>query len=133
MYGVYATMTTWLELIQDCMDSDNDSFDNVVELHIDTWDLETEIVKVLEDSDFTIPIHRKLNRKKLKFTTQLDTNKYLLEEFDNGYGTSEGYPFTLWTKTHVYFPVVYDGSEWVESVPRNPPDTPEPKEHVGGE
>ena len=41
-------------------------------------------------------------------------------DFDCGYGWPEGKPFTLWTDNRVYFPVVYDGSEWVSSVPRNP-------------
>lgn len=52
-------------------------------------------------------------------------------EFSADYGTSEGKPFTAWTKNYVYFPAVYDGSEWVESVPRNPCDVV--KEHVGGQ
>jgi hypothetical protein len=52
-------------------------------------------------------------------------------EFDNGYGGSEGVPFTLWTEKRVYFPVVYDGAEWVASVPREP--SGEKTEHVGGE
>lgn len=43
-------------------------------------------------------------------------------EFDDGYGGAEGEPFTMWTLFRVYFPVVYDGSEWVGSVPRNPCD-----------
>lgn len=51
--------------------------------------------------------------------------------FDCGFGGSRGIPFTLWTKTWVYFPVVYDGSEWVRSVSRNPDGIP--TEHVGGE
>jgi hypothetical protein len=33
-------------------------------------------------------------------------------EFDEGYGGSEGEPFTAWTENYVIFPVVYDGSEW---------------------
>lgn len=52
------------------------------------------------------------------------------KEFDNGYGGTEGEPFTAWSDSRVYFPVVYDGSEWVESAPRNPCD--EVMEHVGG-
>ena len=52
-------------------------------------------------------------------------------EFYDGYGFVEGEPFTLWTKNRVYFPIVYDGSEWVGSVPRNPCD--EATEHLGGE
>lgn len=44
----------------------------------------------------------------------------MTRKFDAGYGTSEGCPFTVWTKTRVYFPIVYDGAEWVGSVARNP-------------
>lgn len=48
------------------------------------------------------------------------TDDELDEKFDGGFGGSEGKPFTAWTKDFVYFPVVYDGAEWVGSVPRNP-------------
>lgn len=41
-------------------------------------------------------------------------------EFDAGFGTSEGKPFTIWTASRVYFPTEYDGAEGVRSVPRNP-------------
>ena len=51
--------------------------------------------------------------------------------FGNGFGGSEGKPFTCWTKARVYFPVVYDGAEWVGSVPRNPCD--EASSHWGGQ
>lgn len=51
-------------------------------------------------------------------------------EFDDGYGGTEGPAFTLWTKDNVYFPVCYDGAEWVCSVPRNPCDVA--STHVGG-
>jgi len=56
--------------------------------------------------------------------TQLDTS------FDDGWGSEEGCPFTVWTKTRVYFPACYDGSEWVASVARNPDG--KPTGHVGG-
>ena len=52
-------------------------------------------------------------------------------KFYDGYGSSEGEPFTLWTKDRVYFPGVYDGAEWVSSVPRNPCD--EATSHIGGQ
>lgn len=52
-------------------------------------------------------------------------------EFDDGYGGSEGKPFTIWTHDRVYFPAVYDGAEWVGSVPRHPCD--EATGHVGGQ
>jgi hypothetical protein len=51
--------------------------------------------------------------------------------FNTSYGCQEGCAFTLWTAKRVYFPVVYDGSEWAGSAPRNPCD--EATEHVGGE
>ncbi len=59
------------------------------------------------------------------------TEEELLKEFYCGYGGSEGVPFTLWTTNRVYFPAVYDGAEWVESVSRNPDG--KPTSHIGGE
>jgi hypothetical protein len=45
----------------------------------------------------------------------------LIREFDaDSSGSTGGWPFTLWTKNRVYFPIEYDGSEGVTSVPRNP-------------
>lgn len=52
------------------------------------------------------------------------------ERFDSGYGVEEGRPFTAWTATRVYFPVCYDGAEWVSSAPRDP--CSEAMTHVGG-
>lgn len=59
------------------------------------------------------------------------TDAELDAEFDEGFGCSEGMPFTAWTTHRVYFPAVYDGSEWVASVARNPDGVPTC--HVGGE
>lgn len=53
-------------------------------------------------------------------------------EFCDGYGGSEGHKFLAWDKEYVYFPCTYDGSEWVERVPRNPVDNGGIC-HVGGE
>lgn len=52
-------------------------------------------------------------------------------DFDDGYGCSEGPEFLAWDRIYVYFPVVYDGSEWVGRAPRDPRSTGQP--HVGGE
>lgn len=46
-----------------------------------------------------------------KMVTTL-TKDGLNREFDDGFGGSEGEPFTAWGEKYVYFPVVYDGSEW---------------------
>lgn len=52
-------------------------------------------------------------------------------EFDGGWGSSNGPAVLAWTESHVYFPVVYDGAEWIASAPRNP--VPEGQRHVGGQ
>ena len=58
------------------------------------------------------------------------THAEMQKEFDDGYGSSEGRPFTLWTKNRVYFPAIYNALEWVASAPRNPCD--EKTSHIGG-
>jgi hypothetical protein len=58
------------------------------------------------------------------------TDAVLDRPFYDGYGSQEGAAFTLWTDKRVYFPVMYDGSEWAASVPRNP--NAEATAHVGG-
>lgn len=51
-------------------------------------------------------------------------------KFNSGYGRNEGKPFTVWTAKTVYFPINYDGAEWVGSVSRHPDG--KPTEHQGG-
>jgi hypothetical protein len=51
-------------------------------------------------------------------------------EFSDDWGCIEGSPFTVWTRERVYFPVCYDGSEWISWVSRNPDG--KPTNHVGG-
>ncbi len=63
-------------------------------------------------------------------TTSPKDHKWLDYYFDDDFGSIEGEPFTIWTKNKVYFPVCYDGSEWVGSVSRNPDD--KPTDHIGG-
>ena len=48
------------------------------------------------------------------------TDKEMTKKFDSGFGGRKGIPFTVWTKNSVYFPVVYDGAEWVGRVSRHP-------------
>jgi len=54
----------------------------------------------------------------------------LLVQYDSGYGSTNGPAFTAWREKRVYFPAQYDGSEWVDSVPRNP--CAQVTQHVGG-
>ena len=58
------------------------------------------------------------------------TEKQLDAKFDDGYGSTEGDKFTAWGKNWVYFPICYDGQEWVGHAPRNPCETA--MEHQGG-
>lgn len=51
-------------------------------------------------------------------------------EFDDGWGSANGPSVLAWTECHVYFPVCYDGAEWMASAPRNP--QPDGQWHVGG-
>ena len=107
-------MTTWRKEIQDAMDKNKDSFDNFVECCItDDVGSKKEFGRYSNDGILTISLD------------------WLDIEFYDGYGTSEGLPFVLWTEKYVYFPCVYDGSEWVESVPRSPTATK--VEHFGGQ
>ena len=49
------------------------------------------------------------------------TEEEMTREFDGeSYGLNSGGSFTAWTTNYVYFPATYDGTEWVESVPRDP-------------
>ena len=64
-----------------------------------------------------------------QLTIKIDPGE-LDREFDMGFGHEEGNPFTAWSKNWVYFPICYDGSEWVGSVPRNPCDIK--MRHQGG-
>ena len=51
-------------------------------------------------------------------------------EFDDGYGGTNGRPFTAWSKRYVYFPACYDGAEWIAYVSRKIDN--KPTEHIGG-
>ena len=78
-------------------------------------------------------ITEELKSKGEKFTDLVSntlTDVELDTKFDSGYGGTEGLPFTAWTENRVYFPICYDGAEWVGSAPRNP--SPEKCEHQGG-
>jgi len=43
-------------------------------------------------------------------------------EYDPGYGGEDCHAITAWTPTRVIFCGCYDGSTWLQSVPRNPTD-----------
>lgn len=58
------------------------------------------------------------------------TEEELDVEFDAGYGSPNGGNFTAWGDRFVYFPVCYDGKEWVAWVPRHP--CPIKMHHQGG-
>jgi hypothetical protein len=102
-------MTTWRELIEEAMELHHESFFDVVNMCA-----ETNGHYVEKNQTFSGVTH----------DTWLD---FL---FNSGYGGANGAFFTVWTENRVYFPVGYDGAEWVTSVPRNP--NGEATRHVGG-
>lgn len=61
----------------------------------------------------------------------LSFNDLLNQRFDDGYGGVEGADFVLITTEWVYFPICYDGAEWIGRVPRIPNETFKPG-HFGG-
>lgn len=103
-------MTTWRELITIELKYHNDSFEKCQEC---VWGMAK-----------ALPFEDEITTKSATFDEFLD------REFDGGYGLPEGEPFTLWTETRVYFPVVYDGAESVRSVPIH--QTGEVTNHIGG-
>jgi len=74
---------------------------------------------------------RKENLQSKLFASVEEAKHLLVYNFDRGYGGSEGPHFTAWSEKRVYFPGVYDGAEWIDSVPRHPCD--EATKHIGGE
>ena len=54
------------------------------------------------------------------------SDEELRELFDASYGSIEGQRFTAWSEKYVYFPLVYEGSEWAGRAPRNPCDESTP-------
>lgn len=77
-------------------------------------------------------IEKSVKEKDDKLVSCTLTEDEAVEEFDDGFGGHEGKPFTAWGEKYVYFPVVYDGAEWVGFAPRFPEDG-ETTEHQGGE
>ncbi len=66
-----------------------------------------------------------LHEELIKHNDKLIANTLTTEQMDikfmDGFGSyAEVISFTAWSETRVYFPAVYDGSYWVDSVPRNP-------------
>lgn len=49
-----------------------------------------------------------------------DGLKKLDEEYYNGYGGADCYPFCAWTKSRVFFVSEYDGATGLSFVPRHP-------------
>src|SRR5205814_17400 len=53
-------------------------------------------------------------------------------EFYAGFGGVSGAPVLCFSERYVYVKVVYDGSEWIEAVPRHPEYVKNPLPELGG-
>ena len=52
-------------------------------------------------------------------------------DYDTGYGGSDCHAVTVWTAERVFVVGVYDGSTWIQGIPRNP--QPHDPSMIGGE
>jgi len=60
-----------------------------------------------------------------------DRMRTLLDyEYESGYGSEDCHAVTAWSENWTLFVACYDGSTWVERIPRNP--TNHTPEYVGG-
>jgi len=75
---------------------------------MDTW--AEKLKEELEDLPGEDIIHCTLSEEELN------------TPFDSGFGGTEGKSFTAWSENWVFFPICYDGAEWVGRAPRNPCD-----------
>lgn len=107
-------------MILEEMEKYGDSMDDATVLYIedvdkrDRWHGQTDEYYTVRGSNL-IPNDRRLN-----------------QGFDSGYGVAKGAKFSLYTTHRVYFPVIYDGLEWVGSIALDPSEGTA-VEHFGGE
>jgi hypothetical protein len=83
------------------------------------WRTELEQMLLDNEDELEVLVVKSENRPMRPIAVPIDYGVFD-REFDGGYGGSEGCSFTAWGGKYVYFPAVYDGSEWIECVPRNP-------------
>jgi len=65
-----------------------------------------------------VPLYN--DQLKGKLLSWEEAEKWLNYEYDSGYGAPSCNAIYVWTKTRVLFVVQYEGSTWIEEVPRNP-------------
>ena len=109
---------TWRQLISEKMETVGESWDDIQSVRVngDEEDYRSSINDYWDDNE-------EIKNSKERWADM---------EFYDGFGGSEGVPFLIWTEKYIYFPAVYDGSEWVEMLPRDP-STPFVPWHIGGE
>lgn len=102
-------MRNWKEIIIEVMKENGETWDDVIEANI------------------TKPVRSWYNEDKIAEMPEASFER----EFDSGYGGTRGDYFCVWSKGYVYFPLCYDGAEWVGSAPRQP-SPGYTQEHLGG-
>jgi hypothetical protein len=94
------------------------------------WRTELERMLIDNEDELEMLVVKSENRPMRPIAVPID-HPVFDREFNGGYGCSNGCHFTAWGGKYVYFPAVYDGSEWIAFVPRNP--CLQATSHVGGE
>ena len=105
--------TTWKKIIRSEMMYRDDKWENI--RHV------------------SLPSRQDISWKTVMCERFLDSDvEWCDVEFDAGLDCQEGIPFCVWTNDWVYFPVVYDGAQWVGGIPLNPDPNYVPTSYGGG-
>lgn len=92
--------------------------------------IEAIVIQPYRESNYDHPENTYSNRPNRPVQAWQDVEAELDYEYDDGYGGEDCHAFVAWTPTRVLFLGVYDGSTWIDSVPRNP--VPYAPEGIGG-
>ena len=87
------------------------TWESKIKAERDKWDDESNLVAIKFARPNSLEFDNNPNADLLSDAELLQIG------FDDGYGSNNGRPFIMYTKKRIYFPVCYDGAEWVASVP----------------
>ncbi len=80
----------------------------------------TAAALVGDDAHCMVCFYRPADTDRVTLATRCMFDALPEREFDDGLGSREGEPFIGFTDRYVYVCGAYDGSEWIQAVPRSP-------------
>ena len=122
-------MTTWKQLITAEMKKNGETYADIIHANA----VPNDRHEMWKD---TTPEELEELKKKYPILTEnippnADAERWDEIEFNVGHGGENGMSFVAYTDKWIYFSMTYDGSEYVDCIPRNPNRDWEPK-HFGG-